>query len=147
MVFADGEGVQYDSENPSLSQAGNGGKNLKTTWVRWVMLFLACNFLIGSYYCFDNPSVLENQMERDLNITSIQWGLFQTVYSVPNMVLPLIGGIMLDTLGIRLGLVVFCLILTIGQFVFAYGGSINSYYTMLAGRTIFGLGGESMTVS
>ena len=39
----------------------------KTKW-RFVMLFLACAFLVGNYFCYDNPSVLEKQMERSLNI-------------------------------------------------------------------------------
>jgi len=41
----------------------------------------------------------------------------------------------------------FTSILTVGQFVFALGGAKVSYGLMLAGRGIFGLGGECMSVS
>jgi len=44
-------------------------------------------------------------------------------------------------------LIIFTVILTIGQLVFAIGGYKNSYEIMMLGRFIFGLGGESMTVS
>lgn len=86
-------------------------------------------------------------METILDITPIQWGMFQTVYSVPNMILPLIGGVMLDQLGIRSGLLLFTVILTLGQFVFYLGGAKESYWLMLLGRVIFGIGGESMNVA
>jgi MFS family permease len=41
----------------------------------------------------------------------------------------------------------FSTILTIGQMVFAIGGTANNYPLMLTGRFIFGLGGECMSVS
>ncbi len=47
----------------------------------------------------------------------------------------------------RIGLLLFTSILTVGQFVFALGGIKNKYGVMLAGRVIFGLGGECMSVS
>jgi hypothetical protein len=38
------------------------------------------------------------------------------------MILPILGGILLDIIGIRIGLILFCAILTLGQFVFMLGG-------------------------
>jgi len=63
------------------------------------------------------------------------------------MVLPIFGGIFLDKIGIRSGLVLFTIILTLGQLVFMIGGYQQSYDTMIAGRVIFGMGGESMSVA
>jgi hypothetical protein len=31
---------------------------------RFLMLFFACCFLIGSYFCYDNPGVIEKQIEE-----------------------------------------------------------------------------------
>ena len=36
---------------------------------------------------------------------------------------------------------------TVGQLICAIGASAESYWTVIAGRVIFGLGGECMTVS
>ena len=47
----------------------------------------------------------------------------------------------------RLGLILFTVVLTLGQAVFTVGGYKNSYLIMMLGRFIFGLGGESMTVA
>ena len=78
------------------------------------MLLMACCFLLGSYYCYDNPAVIETQLEEQFNITPTTWSLLYTVYSFPNMVLPFFGGLMLDKLGMRIGLLVFTTVLTIG---------------------------------
>ena len=108
---------------------------------------MACNFLLGSYYCYDIPAVIEGELESDFDIDSTTWSLLYTVYSIPNMVLPIFGGVFLDTIGMRIGLLVFTLILTLGQAVFMLGGYQHKYWLMLAGRVIFGLGGESMSVA
>jgi len=63
------------------------------------------------------------------------------------MVLPLFGGILLDSLGIQKGLIFFCSILTLGQLIFMTGGYKHSYNDMIAGRVVFGLGGESQGVA
>ena len=73
--------------------------------------------------------------------------MFYVVYSIPNMVLPFFGGIMLDSIGNRFGLILFTTVLTIGQLVFAIGGTSENFVVMLVGRVIFGLGGESMSVA
>ena len=63
------------------------------------------------------------------------------------MVLPIMGGVFLDTIGMRAGLLLFTFVLTLGQFVFMLGGYQHKYWLMLVGRVIFGLGGESMSVA
>mmetsp|Transcript_30180 Transcript_30180/g.46140 ORF Transcript_30180/g.46140 Transcript_30180/m.46140 type:complete len:121 (+) Transcript_30180:104-466(+) len=118
----------------------------KTSW-RWAMLAMACLFLVGSYYCYDIPGVIEKQIEERFNKTPTQWSLLYTVYSFPNMALPIFGGIFLDKIGMRVGLLLFTTILTLGQAVFWIGGQNMSWYTMIAGRFIFGLGGECMSVA
>lgn len=78
---------------------------------------------------------------------SFHYSLLYTVYSIPNMILPILGGILLDSIGIRAGLILFCAILTLGQFIFMLGGFQLNYNELILGRTIFGMGGESMGVA
>jgi MFS family permease len=120
---------------------------MRKTPMRWCMLFMACNFLLGSYFCYDNPGPLETQLEKQFGIDSTHFSLLYTVYSIPNMVLPILGGLFLDKIGIRSGLLLFTFILTVGQLVFMIGGYNADYNTMIAGRVIFGTGGESMSVA
>lgn len=108
---------------------------------------MACNFLLGSYFCYDNPGPLETQLEKQFQMDSTHFSLLYTVYSLPNTVLPILGGVFLDRIGIRAGIVLFTVILTIGQMVFMMGGYAASYQLMIAGRVIFGFGGECMNVA
>jgi nitrate/nitrite transporter NarK len=66
---------------------------------------------------------------------------------MPNMILPIFGGVFLDRIGVRSGLILFTTILTLGQFIFMIGGYRASFDTMLAGRVVFGMGGECMGVA
>jgi MFS family permease len=111
------------------------------------MLLMACFFLLGSYYCYDIPGVIESALEKQFNITPTKWSLFYTVYSIPNMILPFFGGLLLDFIGVRFGLILFTAINTLGQFIFYLGGARDSFWLSIAGRVVFGLGGESMAVA
>jgi len=62
------------------------------------------------------------------------------------MILPLIGGILCDKIGIKVSLMLFTTLVTIGQLVFTIGGAQNNFALTLAGRFIFGLGGECQFV-
>ena len=67
---------------------------------RWIVLILACWGMFGSYYCYDNPSALSTQLQSGkYNLSSLQFNLLYTVYSTPNMILPLFGGVLVDKIG------------------------------------------------
>jgi len=79
-------------------------------------------------------------------VSEEQYGLLYTVYAIPNLVLPLVGGIFLDKVGQRNGLLLFTVILCLGQGIIMLGGYQLSFPLMLVGRVIFGIGCESMYV-
>ena len=57
---------------------------------------------MGSYFCYDNPAVMETTLEDPpYNLKPSQYSLLYSVYSIPNMVLPLFGGVFLDKIGIK----------------------------------------------
>ena len=98
----------------SAEQSEPGYKSLKRTNIRWCLLAMACIYMLGNNFCYDSPGPLETQLEQQFNIDSTHYSLLYTVYSLPNMILPILGGILLDSMGIRVGLILFCVILTIG---------------------------------
>jgi len=103
---------------------------------------------MGSYFCYDIPATATSTFEDSYyDLKPLQVNLMYIVYSVPNTVLPLFGGIFLDKIGIRIGLLMFTIVLTVGQFIYMLGVCRNVYWVMLAGRVVFGMGGECMTVS
>ena len=126
----------------------DGEVSYRLTNKRWLALFFACSILIGSYYCYDNPQALQNYLQSgDLDLSSTQYNLLYSVYSMPNIVLPLFGGFLIDKIGVRIGIFVFSLVLVVGQFVFLLGGSTELFWLMLLGRVVFGLGGECLCVA
>lgn len=81
--------------------------------------------------------------------------MLYSVYSYPNIILPLIGGVIIDKIGINFAIIFFSLLLVIGQGVFAISGFIGqanpgnsgtAFVVAIVGRVIFGLGGESLSV-
>lgn len=66
------------------------------------MLMFGSLFLMGSYFCYDNVSPLTLTFKSPpYNLTDVEISSLYSVYSFPNMVLPLVGGILLDKTGIR----------------------------------------------
>lgn len=82
-----------------------------------------------------------------MGLSTVQYNLLYSIYSLPNIVLPLIGGLIVDKMGVRVGTFVFSLILVVGQAIFMIGCTYENYPTMMAGRFVFGLGGECLVVS
>lgn len=119
--------------------------------IRWVILFLSCWLLFGNYYAFDNPSALNLQLMDWLGSDYETWqfrlSFMYSVYSFPNLFLPLLTGALLDRWGVHRLLILFSALVGIGQGIFALGVQTRTFGVMLLGRVIFGLGGESLTVA
>lgn len=77
----------------------------------------------------------------------LKFNLLYTVYALPNVVLPLVGGVMVDRWGPGLCMISYSICLCVGQALFAVGLSHHSWTLMLLGRAVFGLGGESICVA
>ncbi|XP_071084456.1 lysosomal dipeptide transporter MFSD1-like isoform X1 [Haliotis cracherodii] len=115
---------------------------------RYLVLIVMCFLSFGSYFCYDNPAALQDNMLKDLDISESQFMSFYSWYSWPNVVLCFFGGFLIDKLlGVRLGSIVFSLFVTTGQIIFASGALINNIYLMYFGRFVFGIGGESLAVA
>lgn len=62
---------------------------------------------------------------------------------MPNMIVPVCGGLILSRIGKGWGLFIFSTIITLGQTICAFGGWLSSFKLLVLGRAIHGLGGES----
>lgn len=71
-----------------------------------------------------------------------RFNLLYAVYSFPNVIIPFIGGTLIDKFGARIVFILTCLFCVLGQFVFSVAGLYNMFLLMLVGRVIFGIGGE-----
>lgn len=119
-----------------------------STGHRFMALIFMCLLGFGSYFCYDNPAALQTVFKRDLDLTSTQFTLIYSIYSWPNVILCFLGGFLIDRLfGIRLGTIIYMLILLVGQLIFASGGMLGTFWLMIVGRFIFGIGAESLAVA
>ncbi|EGD80621.1 major facilitator superfamily transporter domain-containing protein 1 [Salpingoeca rosetta] len=115
---------------------------------RFMFLFVTCFLSFGNYFVYDNPAALQDQFKEDLNINTSQFMLTYSLYSWPNVFLCFVGGFLMDkVLGLRWGAILFAALVTVGQCVSAVGAQTGSYPLVLAGRFIFGLGGENLAVA
>lgn len=105
---------------------------------------MACMLTFGDAYAFDNPMALQSTMQKDMNLNNLEFNMLYSVYSLPNMVLPFFGGIMIDKLGVRFSILTFSTVIIVGQLVVVISGYLYDYYGMLVGRSIFGIGSESL---
>jgi hypothetical protein len=82
---------------------------------RWYSLVLISIFIIGGYFCYDNPAELESAIEKEYNIGSLTYSYLYSVYSLPNMILPLFTGMLFARIGLGKALILFTGLVAIGQ--------------------------------
>ncbi|MGC9375186.1 MAG: MFS transporter [Bacteroidales bacterium] len=144
-------------------------KTIKDSFIaRWTVLLLASAVMFFNYYFYDALSPLKDLMQINLGFSSTDYGLFISAYSVPNvfLLMAVLGGIILDKIGIRITGFSFVLLMSLGSLITAYGASdmylsgglgyhfMDSFLTqynpslkmMYLGFFIFGLGAETSIV-
>ncbi|HXZ80663.1 MAG TPA: MFS transporter [Terriglobales bacterium] len=111
---------------------------------RWIVLVFVSLAMFGNYYIYDSINPLEDIFRKLLGYSAEMFGWLNASYSVAAVVTLLIGGIIIDRIGIRKALLLFSSLCLIGA---ALTSAKGSFPTMIAGRTILGLGAESQIVA
>lgn len=102
----------------------------------------------GAYFAYDSPAPLQDEITRDMGVSTATFAQLYAMYSWPNVILCFFGGFLIDRVfGIRLGAIIFSSIVFAGQIVVAFGALSNKFWLMDVGRFIFGIGGESLAVA
>jgi MFS family permease len=111
---------------------------------RWMVLIVISLAMFGNYYVYDCIAPIADLLAKQLGFSDSNIGLLQAIYSIPNVIMVLIGGYVVDRIGTRKALFIFGTICLIGAIVTALSGMLP---VMAAGRLIFGLGAESLIVA
>ena len=111
---------------------------------RWAVLVLISFAMFGNYYIYDSISPLADLLAKQLNFSDSDIGLLQAIYSFPNILMVLLGGLIIDRIGTRKSVFIFTVLIMLGAIVTAIKGDL---FLMATGRLIFGLGAESMIVA
>jgi len=110
---------------------------------RWLLLGLAALANMAAYYSYDAIAPIA-EMLHARGLTNADIGLLNAVYSLPNIPLALLGGVLIDRIGagraaaLASGLCLICAVLTaIGQ----------PFALMVTGRLVFGIGSETLYIA
>ncbi len=112
--------------------------------IRWAVLIAVSIAMFGNYYLYDSIAPLAGALKRDLGFSDTQIGTLNAIYSIPNIFMVLIGGILVDRFGTRLATVGFTAICLVGAVVTA---ATPYFGAMALGRLLFGVGAESMILA
>jgi MFS family permease len=111
---------------------------------RWAVLVFISLAMFGNYYVYDSISPLADVLKVQLHFSDSDIGLLNAIYSIPNIFMVLIGGIIIDYIGTRRATFLFALLCVLGAALTAVSGML---WVMATGRLVFGLGAESLIVA
>src|SRR5271169_5249819 len=111
---------------------------------RWTVLFIISVAMGGNYYIYDSINPLERIFIDKLGFSATEFGWLNSSYSVAAVLTLLIGGIVIDRIGTKKAITFFAGLCLLGAVLTAFRGRPG---VMIAGRTVLGLGAESMIVA
>ena len=111
---------------------------------RWTVLFFISMAMFGNYYIYDSISPLADLLKKQLGFSDANIGLLNAIYSLPNIIMVLIGGIIIDRIGTKKASFLFSAFCMVGAIITVLQGKL---FSMAAGRLIFGMGAESLIVA
>src|ERR1700690_1041180 len=111
---------------------------------RWAVLLFVSVAMGGNYYIYDSINPLERIFIDRLGFSATAFGWLNSSYSVAAVLTLLIGGIIIDRIGTKKAITFFALLCLLGAALTAARGNP---VVMIAGRTVLGLGAESMIVA
>ena len=100
--------------------------------------------MLGNYYAYDSIGPVAEQLSRELHFSDTQIGTLNAIYSLPNIFLVVIGGVLVDRFGARRMAVATTALCLLGAIVTALG---ERFAVMATGRLLFGIGSETLSVA
>jgi MFS family permease len=111
---------------------------------RWLVLFFISLPMFGNYYIYDCINPLTDIFQKQLGFSDTQIGWLNSSYSVAAVLTLLIGGIIIDRIGAKKAIMLYSVVCLLAAGI----GAISSgFVTMVIGRTVLGLGAESLIVA
>jgi MFS family permease len=111
---------------------------------RWCVLALLSLAIAGSYYEYDAIAPIADFLRGERGFSQAQIGMLNAVFSFPNILLALLGGVLIDRYGparVATWTAALCLL---GAVLTALG---SPYAVMVTGRLIFGVAEEALFIA
>ncbi|OII72707.1 transporter protein [Cryptosporidium ubiquitum] len=120
---------------------------------RWMLLVCISLVTMGIMYSNDTlPAIAPFIFDAFEDLYSKEefeyyYNTLCSLVSVPNLIFPLLAGVLIDTVSLYYLSMALISFLILGQFILTLGFGMKSLTTMLIGRCIFGLGSESSLIA
>lgn len=110
----------------------------------WVVAVLVAVALFGNYYVYDSIGPVADLLQQQRGFSDSQIALLNAIYSLPNVVLILVGGVLVDRFGAARMTLVTAGICALGAALTAFS---PDFAGMAAGRLLFGIGAETFNIA
>jgi MFS family permease len=94
--------------------------------------------MFGNHYVRDSLGALEKQFESHLGYTNQEYANLNALYFLPNIITPLLAGMVLDQIGVARSFLYAVLVASIGHLLFAFGIQIHSKVIVFLARGLSG---------
>ncbi|KQV87999.1 MFS transporter [Pelomonas sp. Root1237] len=112
-----------------------------TAWLVGALVALA---LFGNYYVYDSIGPVADLLQQQRAFSDSQIGLLNAIYSLPNIVLILVGGVLVDRFGAARMTLWTAAICLAGAALTAFS---PNFAGMATGRLLFGIGAETFGIA
>ncbi len=104
------------SADPDVIPKG-GSRPQPSRAYRWMVLVWVSLAMFGNYYVYDALSPVADLLNRQLGFPQTYIGLLQGIYSFPNIFTVLIGGVIIDRIGLRKSTMIFGVLCLLGAVI------------------------------
>ena len=130
---------QINPNNRTSSSVFTFFCNPRNTPYRYFILILLFLSSVSVYFAIELPSGLQLDIINVMNINAKQYNLLFSVFTWPDLVLSVFGGILIDrVIGMRIGILLLVLFALSGEAIFALGMFLNNFTVALLGRVVLG---------
>jgi MFS family permease len=109
----------------------------------WAMFSLLAIVMYGNFYVYDSIGPIADLLQRQRGFNSTQIGMLNAIYNLPNVVLILVGGVLVDRYGAARVTLCTAAVCLAGAALTAFS---PSFAGMAAGRLLFGIGTETFLI-
>ena len=127
-----------------MTAAARQSRPTPTVAAQSLFFVAAALVMLGNYYVYDAIGPVAELLTQQLHFSDTQIGTLNAIYSLPNIFLVLIGGILVDRFSARVMVVATTAICLVGAVVTAFG---EHFPVMALGRLLFGIGAETLVVA
>jgi MFS family permease len=118
--------------------------NLRENRVAWLVFTLVAVALGGNFYVYDSIGPVSDLLQRQRDFSDTQIGMLNAIYHLPNIVLILIGGVLVDRFGAARMTLWTAGVCFVGAALTAFS---PGFVGMAGGRLLFGIGAETFNIA